>query len=177
MNNNHVVLVNERDEVIGTMEKLEAHRVGHLHRAFSVMVINSKGEILIQKRASDKYHSGGLWSNTCCSHPRPGEDAFSSAVNRLQHEMGITGVLKLEYHFIYKHQFKNGLTEYEFDYVFSCLSDQLPQINTKEVEEYAYVSYHKLKSAIEKEPEKYTVWFREIVKKLDMSLFGLFVTT
>src|SRR5262245_45397537 len=114
-----VILVNELDLATGVMEKMEAHEKGLLHRAFSIFIFNSKGEMLLQQRALGKYHSGGLWSNTCCSHPQPGEDILLSAQNRLQEEMGFTTTLNKIFDFTYKADFGNGLTEYEFDHVFA----------------------------------------------------------
>ena len=113
-----VVLVNEKDEAIGTMEKMAAHEKALLHRAFSVFVFNKNGDLLMQQRAHSKYHSGGLWTNTCCSHPRPGEHVADAANRRLQEEMGFTTSLNKAFDFTYKAAFDNGLTEHEFDHVF-----------------------------------------------------------
>src|SRR5215468_430433 len=113
-----VILVNELDEEIGTMEKLSAHEQGVLHRAISVFIFNEKGEMLLQQRASRKYHSGGLWTNACCSHPHPGEATHAAALRRLKEEMGFETSLKKAFDFVYKTSFDNGLTEHEFDHVF-----------------------------------------------------------
>src|SRR5271168_1810255 len=112
-----VILVDESDQPLGTMEKMEAHRRAVLHRAFSVFIFNSRGEMLLQQRAPDKYHSAGLWSNACCSHPRPGEETADAASRRLKEELGFTTPLEELFHFTYKSEFGNGLTEYEFDHV------------------------------------------------------------
>ena len=114
-----VILVNEQDEQTGVMEKMEAHQKALLHRAFSVFIFNDKGELLLQQRASDKYHSGGLWTNTCCSHPNPDEETITAAQRRLKEEMGFTTKLSKAFDFIYKSEFSNGLTEHEFDHVFT----------------------------------------------------------
>jgi isopentenyl-diphosphate delta-isomerase len=114
-----VILVNDRDEPIGLMEKLEAHQKGLLHRAFSIFIFNSSGELLLQRRSLHKYHSGGLWTNTCCSHPSPAEDILAAAQRRLNEEMGFTAPLEKIFDFIYKAEFDNGLVEYEFDHVFA----------------------------------------------------------
>src|SRR6187399_3488331 len=114
----NVILVNENDEVTGTAEKMEAHQKGWLHRAFSIFVFNSKGEMLIQQRAHTKYHSGGLWTNACCSHPRPGEATITAASRRIKEELGIDTRIDFAFHFIYQAGFENGLHEYEFDHVF-----------------------------------------------------------
>src|ERR1700712_4649445 len=117
--NQDVILVNELDEPTGKMEKMEAHRKALLHRAFSVFIFNAKGEMLLQRRSSHKYHSAGLWTNACCSHPFPGEDVKDAALRRLQEELGFTTPLEKAFDFIYKAAFDNGLTEYEFDHVFA----------------------------------------------------------
>lgn len=160
-----VILVNENDEEIGAMEKLEAHEKALLHRAFSVILFNSKGEMLIQKRASHKYHSPNLWSNACCSHPRIGESTVSAAIRRTQEEIGITPELKFDFKFIYKIEFDNGLTEHELDYVFVGKTDTQPILNPKEVSAFRYIPLGKLNEEIEKSPENFTFWFKKILKK------------
>ena len=127
MNREEVILVNEADEQIGVMEKMEAHEKGLLHRAFSVFIFNDKGEMLLQQRALNKYHSGGLWTNACCSHPRPGEDTLQAAKRRLMEEMGIETSLTLKNSFTYKTAFENGLTEHEFDHIFIGTFNQEPK--------------------------------------------------
>src|ERR1043165_4926793 len=131
-----VILVDEHDRGRGVMEKMEAHRRAELHRAFSVVIFNSKGEMLLQRRASGKYHSAGLYSNTCCSHPRPGEDTLSAANRRLKEEMGLETLLNKRCTFIYKTSFSNGLTENELDHVFEGTSDAVPAPDPDEVQSF-----------------------------------------
>jgi isopentenyl-diphosphate delta-isomerase len=154
-----VILVDTDDQAIGTMEKLEAHRQGLLHRAFSVFVFNAKGQMLLQQRAHTKYHSGGLWTNTCCSHPRPGEDTGIAAVRRLREEMGLE--LKLDYKtsFIYKADFDNGLIEHEYDHIYTANTELNPIINPEEVAEYTWLYPSEIKKKIEETPGNYTAWF------------------
>jgi len=159
-NNKYVILVDENDSEIGIMEKLEAHQKGLLHRAFSIFILNSKNEILLQKRANTKYHSPGLWSNTCCSHPQPNQSLISSAQLRLKDEMGMIAEIKPMFSFIYKVPFDNGLWEHEYDHVFIGISDDKPIINSNEVEDYKYVSIEWLNTDIEKNPENYTSWLK-----------------
>ena len=155
-----VILVDEQDNPIGLMEKQAAHVTPHLHRAFSVFVFNSKGELLLQQRALSKYHSPGLWTNTCCSHPRAGETLEGATSRRLMEEMGITCALHEVYSFIYKAPVGEGLTEHEFDHVFIGQSDDFPEINRDEVEAWKYMSLDDLKAYIEHHPEHYTEWFK-----------------
>ena len=162
-----VILVDERDEPIGTMEKMEVHQKALLHRAFSVFVFNSKGEILLHKRASKKYHSAGLWTNACCSHPQPGEETLVAAENRLQEEMGINTVLKKAFEFTYKAAFENGLTEHEFDHVFVGMYDGAVFPNTEEVSDYCYKSMDEIKNSIQTDPQKYTEWFKIAFPKVE----------
>lgn len=161
-----VILVDGNDSQTGTMEKMEAHEKGLLHRAFSVFVFNSKGELLMQQRAKEKYHSGGLWTNTCCSHPRDGEDTADAASRRLKEEMGLECILKPAFSFIYKAEFDNGLTEHEFDYVFIGSSDDLPEINKSEVQDYKYISLSLLAEDINSNPENYTAWLKDSFEKV-----------
>jgi isopentenyl-diphosphate Delta-isomerase len=158
-----VILVNEHDQEIGTMEKLEAHRKGALHRAFSVMIENSKGEILIQKRAKSKYHSGGLWSNACCSHPKPGEKTEAAVVRRIREELGIELTPSFSYKFIYEVAFSNQLIEHELDHVFVATFDGIPKINEAEVEDWRFVDQQELLNQIEENPDQYTHWFKTIL--------------
>ncbi|RFC55725.1 isopentenyl-diphosphate Delta-isomerase [Brumimicrobium aurantiacum] len=160
-----VVLVDENDRVLGTMEKLKAHQDGLLHRAFSVVIFNDKNEMLIHKRASDKYHCGGLWTNTCCSHPRLEETVKEGALRRMNEEMGFTTSIHYIGQFIYKTAFENGLTEHELDHLFVGRFNGEPKPNPEEVEDFRYVTIDELKADIEKHPENYTVWFKEIVDK------------
>lgn len=163
-----LILVNENDEPIGEIAKMEAHEKALLHRAFSVFILNSKGEILMQQRALDKYHSAGLWTNTCCSHPFPNEQSLDAANRRLLEEMGMSVDLEFLFKFQYKAPFDNGLTEHEIDHVFLGNSDSLPQINKKEVSSYKYISFEDLEMDIIKNPEDYTVWFKIIFNKFHL---------
>ncbi|MEI6021336.1 MAG: isopentenyl-diphosphate Delta-isomerase [Bacteroidota bacterium] len=155
-----VILVNERDEQIGLMDKMEAHEKGLLHRAFSVFVFNSKGELLLQQRALHKYHSAGLWTNTCCSHQRAGESNQQAAHRRLKEEMGFETELDLLNSFIYKAKFDNDLTEHEFDYIFTGRYENNPRINADEVAAFKWMDLESLKADILMHPENYTVWFK-----------------
>lgn len=157
---NNIILVNENDEPIGVSEKLEAHQLGKLHRAFSIFIFNSKGELLLQKRASSKYHSGGLWSNTCCSHPRVNEDTLSAAHRRLQEEMGLDCDLKEVHKFVYKIKFDNGLTEYEYDHVLIGKSDEAPKLNLEEAEDWKWVKLSQLCEDVKNNPENFTSWLK-----------------
>lgn len=158
-----VILVNENDQEIGSEEKLQAHIDGLLHRALSVLIFNSSGELLLQRRALDKYHSPGLWTNTCCSHPRPGEDTAAAAHRRLNEEMGMKAMLTHGISFIYKAEFDNSLTEHELDHVFVGISDDLPELNPDEAMEYKYISPDHLIEDMKENPSNYTVWFRIIM--------------
>jgi isopentenyl-diphosphate Delta-isomerase len=164
-----VILVDHNDMAIGTMEKMEAHRKGELHRAFSIMVFNSKGEILLQKRAHHKYHSGGLWTNACCSHPIPGEKMEDATRRRLQEEMGIDLQPEFSYKFIYKTHLDMDLIEHEYDYVFRATFDGEPSINTEEVEDWKFANLNWLKADVQKHPEAYTYWFKLILDHLVMN--------
>lgn len=161
-----VILVDSNDNTIGQMPKMEAHEKGMLHRAFSVLIFNSNGELLLQRRAVGKYHSGGLWTNTCCSHPQPGQDIAIAAVKRLQEEMGIRA--NIDYHscFMYRTELDHGLQEYEFDHIYTGRSDELPVLNPDEVMEYKYLSPEKVSEDMLKNPETYSVWFKIIWHKL-----------
>lgn len=155
-----VILVNENDEVVGHMDKLEAHEKGLLHRAFSVFIFNTKGEMLLQRRAMDKYHSAGLWSNTCCSHPRPDEGVEQAASRRLKEEMGLQCELKSIFSFQYKVDFENGLTEHEMDYVLVGVTNEMPKPNRTEVMDWKFMSNLEIERELKADPEKYTYWFR-----------------
>ncbi len=160
-----VILVNERDEQVGLMEKIEAHEKALLHRAFSVFVVNDKEEILLQQRALGKYHSPGLWTNTCCSHQREGESNVAAGMRRLQEEMGFTTQLEELFSFIYIAPFDNGLTEHEFDHVMLGRFDQDPQPNPDEVADYKWMTAPEIRVDIESRPEIYTAWFKIIFDK------------
>jgi isopentenyl-diphosphate Delta-isomerase len=157
--NSEVILVNEMDEPIGSMEKMEAHRKAQLHRAFSVFIFNQRGEMLLQQRANNKYHSGGLWTNACCSHPLPGEDTLLAAEKRLQEEMGFGVPLKKIFDFTYKSEFENGLTEYEFDHVFVGTYDDVIKPNPDEVQDYCFKTMEEIRNSLASHPQKYTSWF------------------
>lgn len=162
----NVILVDTNDTPVGQMEKLNAHLKGELHRALSVLIFNSDGELLLQQRAFSKYHTPGLWSNTCCSHPRPGEDSLEAATRRLQEEMGFTTPLIKSFDFIYKAHFDNGLIEHEFDHVFFGTFDGNPVINTEEANDFKWVKLSFLMEDMRSSPENYTVWFRIIMEKM-----------
>ncbi|TKC09583.1 isopentenyl-diphosphate Delta-isomerase [Pedobacter frigoris] len=156
----HVILVDVKDKEIGTMPKLEAHLEGKLHRAFSIFIFNADGELLLQQRAFDKYHSGGKWTNSCCSHPRPGEATIDAANRRLIEEMGMTAELRHVFSFTYRADLMDGISEYEFDHVFFGISEELPVINVEEVAEYKYMGMEALSEELDTYPEKYTAWLR-----------------
>lgn len=159
----HVILVDDQDNPIGTMEKLEAHQKGVLHRAFSILLFNSKGELLLQKRSKTKYHSAGLWTNTCCSHPLPGESMADATRRKLKQEMGIDLRPEFAYKFIYKANLDGNLIEHEYDHVFIGTFEGTPTINKEEVEEWKYSKVSFLRADIRKNPEVYTFWFKLIV--------------
>ncbi|MFA6149954.1 MAG: isopentenyl-diphosphate Delta-isomerase [Chitinophagaceae bacterium] len=161
-----VVLVDENDSEIGVMEKLRAHQEAQLHRAISVVIFNTAGEMLLQQRAAHKYHSPLLWTNACCTHPAPGEPVEEAAIRRLQEEMGLSCSLTYAFNFIYKAELGNGLTEYEFDHVFYGFSNDAPAINEDEVCAYKYISMHDLKTDLNKHPDHYTAWFKLIFDKI-----------
>jgi isopentenyl-diphosphate delta-isomerase len=161
----YVILVDEHNNELGMMEKLEAHRKGKLHRAFSVLILNSKGEFLLQQRALTKYHSAGLWTNACCSHPRSGEDTQNAAHRRLQEEMGFNCALKPAFSFIYKTPFDNGLIEHELDFVFEGTYDGTITPNRQEAASYRWVKLDTLIEEMWNQPKQFTVWFRIIMKK------------
>lgn len=161
----HVILVDEQDNQIGLMEKIEAHEKALLHRAFSVFVFNDKNELMLQQRAAEKYHSPLLWTNTCCSHQREGETNLAAGKRRLQEEMGFVCDLKEVFSFIYKAPFDNGLTEHELDHVMIGKFNEEPNINREEVESYKWMTLEAVKKDIEETPEIYTAWFKIIFKE------------
>jgi len=165
MKKENVVLVDRNDNPMGLMPKLEAHEKGVLHRAFSVFILNQKGQLMLQRRALDKYHSPGLWTNTCCSHPRESESNIEAGLRRLKEEMGFTTPLKPMFSFIYKSKFDNGLTEHEFDHVLLGYYDKQPFINTIEVSEWKWMSLDKIILEIKNKPEDFTVWFKIIFER------------
>ena len=164
MNREEVILVNEHDVEMGVMEKLEAHQKGLLHRAISVFIFNESGDMLLQQRAFSKYHSPGLWTNTCCSHPRPNEESIDAAVRRLNEEMGLICNLEKRTEFIYKVGFDNGLTEHEYDHVYKGIINSEPIINKEEVEDYQWINPDLLLRMVEEYPENFTPWFNILIK-------------
>jgi isopentenyl-diphosphate delta-isomerase len=165
-----VILVNEQDEQTGTIEKMEAHKKALLHRAFSVFIFNVKGEMLLQQRALGKYHSPGLWTNTCCSHPRPGEDVEEAARRRLKEEMGIEGSLTKIFDFIYRTDFENGLTEYEFDHVYTGSYSGHLNPDQKEVKDFCFRTMTDIEHDLKHHPEKYSSWFKIAFPLLSLKL-------
>lgn len=158
-NQHHLILVNDKDEQVGTMEKMEAHRKALLHRAFSVFIFNDEGDMLLQQRAMGKYHSPGLWTNTCCSHPRPGEATIAAAQRRLKEELGFVVPLQEAFDFIYTANFENGLTENEFDHVFTGIHSGVIVPDPAEVMAFCYKPVDVIHEELEKKPERYTAWF------------------
>lgn len=169
----HVLLVDENDSVLGSMEKLEAHEKGVLHRAFSILLFNSQGELLLQKRSSTKYHSGGLWTNTCCSHPLPGEATEEAARRKLKQEMGIDLTPTFSYKFIYKAALDKDLVEHECDHVFIGHFDGIPILNPEEAEDWKYMSLAALQQDIQQNPTHYTAWFKLILNHPEMHALAL----
>lgn len=161
-----IILVDKNDNPIGTGEKLKVHQQGKLHRCFSISIFNSKGEMLLQQRAQGKYHCGGLWTNACCSHPRPGEKTVDAAHRRLQEEMGFDCELKEIFTFTYQAKFDNGLTEHEFDHVFLGKFDGRPSPNPEEVQNIKWIKIENLKNDLKENPEKYTSWFKASIDKI-----------
>ncbi len=166
MTKEYVILVDEHDNDIGVMEKMEAHQLGLLHRAFSVFIFNDKGELLLQQRAISKYHSGGLWTNTCCSHPRPHETIKDAANRRLFEEMGMSCDLSIKTSFIYKAELDHGLTEHELDYVLLGSYDKDPVINPDEADGFKWATIEFIKLDMKARPEAYTEWFKIAISKI-----------
>ena len=172
-----LILVDEFDAPVGTIGKMEAHQQALLHRAFSVFVFNHKGEMLLQQRALNKYHSGGLWTNACCSHPYQGQETLAAAEKRLQEEMGFTISLGKVFDFIYKAPFDNGLTEFEFDHVFKGVYDGTICPDAAEVADYCYMGMEEIKNSIHSFPNKYTVWFKIAFPKMESYLAAVSTNT
>ncbi|MBN2662033.1 MAG: isopentenyl-diphosphate Delta-isomerase [Bacteroidales bacterium] len=168
-----VVLVTEKDKQIGVLEKMQAHEQGLLHRAVSVLIFNTKGEFLLQKRAATKYHSSNLWTNATCTHPRPDEDNKDAAIRRLKEEMGLVCDVFEVKTFRYKAFLDNGLMEHELDHVFFGVSDDLPNLNLEEASDFKYISYLDLIADIQQSPENYTVWFKIILKEAEKSIISI----
>ena len=168
-----VILVDENDVSIGIMEKIAAHEKALLHRAFSIFIFNDKGEMLSHQRSAKKYHSPGLWTNACCSHPQPGEDTLQSAEKRLMEEMGFHTKIKKAFSFTYKASFDNGLTEHEFDHVFIGYYQGKIIPNLEEVSDYCYRSLDEIKTSIQSHPQKYTEWFKIAFPKVEEYLTSL----
>lgn len=165
-----VILVNHNDEPVGALEKMEAHRKGILHRAFSVFILDHQGKMLLQQRALNKYHSGGLWTNACCSHPKPGEETSAAALKRLQEEMGFKTEIEPLFTFTYKAEFENGLIEHEFDHVFYGKYDGVITPNADEVMNYRYETMENIQRQLQQEPTKFTAWFRIAFDKIQQWL-------
>lgn len=169
-----VVLVDEQDQPLGRMEKLAAHQEGVLHRAFSIFIFNKKGEILLQQRATGKYHSGSLWTNACCGHPLPGEETIGAAKRRLEEELGFkTGIEKI-FDLVYKAGFENGLTEHEFDHVFAGIYDGAVNADPSEVMAISWQDMSEVSRSLGSGPQLYTVWFRLIFPRIESWWSGRF---
>jgi len=162
MKKEYVILVDTADSELGTMEKMEAHEKAVLHRAFSVFIFNDRGELMLQQRAAHKYHSPLLWTNTCCSHQRQGESNIQAGKRRLQEEMGFEVDLEEKFHFVYKAEFDNGLTEHELDHVMVGYYNEKPIINPEEVASWRWIDMEVLQKDIKDNPQDYTVWFKII---------------
>lgn len=169
-NKEYVILLDKNDNQIGVAEKMEAHEKALLHRAVSVFIINSKGDWLLQQRAFEKYHSKGLWSNTCCSHPAPGESSMKAAKRRLMQEMGLETKLEKIFSFTYKAELENNLTEYETDHIFIGITDALPILNPDEVVNFKYIGFQDLLTDLKHNPETYTIWFKMLAERVNMHL-------
>ena len=165
MKEEKVILVDREDNSVGTLPKMEAHEKGVLHRAFSVFILNQKGELMLQQRALHKYHSPALWTNTCCSHQREGEENLQAGTRRLEEEMGFSVPLEELFSFIYKAPFDNGLTEHELDHVMLGYYEGIPEINSDEVNTWKWMSLNEIASDLTVNPESYTVWFKIIFER------------
>ena len=161
-----MVLVDKNDNQVGTGEKMQVHKDGVLHRAFSIFVFNSEGKMMIHQRNKNKYQSGGLWTNTCCSHPMPGEKTEDAVKRRLQEEMGFTTKLKKAFDFIYRVKFDNGLFEHELDNVFIGRFDGNPKPNPDEVQDWKWVNLKELRKDMDDNPDNYTYWFKEAIDRV-----------
>lgn len=162
-----MILVDENDNPVGVGEKMETHKKGLLHRAFSVFIFNAKGEMLLQQRAIGKYHSSGLWTNACCSHPYPGEETLVAAQRRLKEEVGFNTPLEKVFDFVYRAEFDNGLTEHEFDHVFVGEYDGSIDFNKEEVMDVCYKNMKDVRHSLQTHPQKYTAWFHLAFSKME----------
>lgn len=162
---NEVILVDENDCQTGVMDKLQAHVEKRLHRAFSIFIFNPKGELLLQQRALEKYHSGGLWSNSCCSHPYPGESTIDAAHRRLQEEMGFDCALQEQPSMTYRAELENGLTEHEYDHIFFGYYDESPVVNVDEVLDWKWIAAGSLIQQINSQPKIYTSWLKLVIEQ------------
>jgi len=169
METEYVVLVDEKDKELGTMEKMQAHREGKLHRAVSVIIFNSKKQMLLQKRAHVKYHSAGLWSNACCSHPRPGESPVNAAKRRLYEEMGIRSELQKMFDLTYELKLEDNLSEHEFDYVYAGISDDVPLPDPMEVSDWKFMDLRAIESNLKEDPGQFTGWFKLIFEHINIA--------
>lgn len=167
MKTQELILVTEKDEPIGTMEKMEAHQKGVLHRAFSIFIFNRQGKMLLQQRAKGKYHGGNLWTNACCSHPFPEEIIEAAALRRLKEEMGFSTPLEKIFEFTYKAKVENDLIEHEYDHVFTGEFDDVIDINKNEVADYCYQDMDRIKEALDEHPQKFTTWFKIIFPSME----------
>jgi isopentenyl-diphosphate delta-isomerase len=167
METTQVILVDENDNPVGVGEKMETHKKGLLHRAFSVFIFNAKGEMLLQQRAIGKYHSSGLWTNACCSHPYPGEETLVAAQRRLKEEVGFNTPLEKVFDFVYRAEFDNGLTEHEFDHVFVGEYDGSIDFNKEEVMDVCYKNMKDVRHSLQTHPQKYTAWFHLAFSKME----------
>ena len=161
-----LILVDDNDNEVGVMDKLSVHQTAALHRAFSVFIFNPEGQLLLQQRADEKYHSAGLWSNTCCSHPIQGEEISATIARRLDEEMGMKCMLEFKFSFIYKTELENGLTEHEFDHVYFGTTNDLPHPNPKEVKAWKYISLEALENDINLNPSNYSAWLKICLPKV-----------
>ena len=175
MSTQEVILVTEIDEPIGTMEKMQAHKDGLLHRAFSIFIFDTQGRMLLQQRAMDKYHGAQLWSNACCSHPYPGERTEEAALRRLKEEMGFTAPLHKLFEFVYRAEVENNLIEHEYDHVFTGIYEGIIKTNKKEVADYCYEDMEEIKWALREQPGKFTSWFKiafPLIEKWWKEMYG-----
>lgn len=167
--NENVILVTESDEEIGVAPKLDAHRTGQLHRAFSIFVEDPEGHLLLQRRAKGKYHSAGLWANTCCGHPRPGEPSVDAASRRLREEMGLHCKLDHRSSFTYRAELGNGLVEHELDHVFTGLSVEDPNADPLEVSEWKWMSPDDIRAWMARDPDAFSAWFPQAFSEFSKS--------